>query len=222
MIAEKRQSGAIRGSSGSYDIDKTSGHWWSSVYYPLALIEERLSKDFQRNINLKQIGDDRVVLFCRSEVEKDMLLLQAVRIAGDLIADIRALGPELHWKDLKWGWAHCCLSISGLPLNLWNHASLTSIADQFYGLLEINLFTIQQKNLEKALLNVRRRLKSFYPMEVSVSYEERRLMKLTIAKVLVDERGVDSTNLQELIGEESAKSTPSKVVERMTTDATVA
>ncbi|KAK9116131.1 hypothetical protein Sjap_015078 [Stephania japonica] len=65
-----------------------------------------------------------------------------------------------------------------------------SLLEALKGLMEI----------EKRIQKGQRRLNEFLPKEITVPNKEGGPMKLTIAKVHVDKQGVDSTNLQELLG----------------------
>ncbi|KAK9097093.1 hypothetical protein Sjap_022590 [Stephania japonica] len=83
---------------------------------------------------------------------------------------------------------------------MWNKEALTTIAEKFGGLLDINFLTLRRQNLDRAVIKVRGRLKGFYPTEVFIPYPEGRMAKISIAKVRVEERGTDSIQMQELLG----------------------
>ncbi|KAK9089223.1 hypothetical protein Scep_028305 [Stephania cephalantha] len=55
-----------------------------------------------------------------------------------------------------------------------------------------------KKNLERAVIKVKRKLKGFYPKEITIPSLEGLLASISIDKLKVDERGVDSIQIKEL------------------------
>ncbi|KAK9145733.1 hypothetical protein Sjap_005636 [Stephania japonica] len=147
----------------------------SSIFCPWELIEERLTKELNRSASLKPLGEDRVVLFCTSEIERDKLLTRTVAIVGDLIDKACTWKPE-------------------------NREAFAKIAERFGGLLEINILILQRQNLERAVVKVKGRLKGFFPTEVVIPSLEGVLAKISVAKFRVEDRCVDPIQMREFFG----------------------
>ncbi|KAK9119101.1 hypothetical protein Scep_017194 [Stephania cephalantha] len=56
-------------------------------------------KELNRPVSLKPIGEDRAVLFCTSENERQFILRRAEGISGDLIEKLCPWRAELHWDE---------------------------------------------------------------------------------------------------------------------------
>ncbi|KAK9110285.1 hypothetical protein Sjap_018345 [Stephania japonica] len=172
----------------------------SSIFCPWELIEERLTKELNRSASLKPLGEDRAVLFCTSEIERDKLLTRTAVIGGDLIDKACTWKPEVHWEERRWGGANCWISLSGIPLSMWNREAFAKIAERFGGLLEINILTLQRQNLERAVVKVKGRLKGFFPTEVVIPSPEGVFAKISVAKFRVEDRCIDPIQMREFLG----------------------
>ncbi|KAK9138616.1 hypothetical protein Sjap_009210 [Stephania japonica] len=172
----------------------------SSIFCPWELIEERFKKELNLSVSLKPLGEDRAVLFCTSEIERDKLLTRTAAIGGDLIDKACTWKPEVHWEERRWGGANCWISLSGIPLSMWNREAFAKIAERFGGLLEINILTLQRQNLERAVVKVKGRLKGFFPTEVVIPSPEGVLAKISVAKFRVEDRCVDPIQMREFFG----------------------
>ncbi|KAK9142364.1 hypothetical protein Syun_011764 [Stephania yunnanensis] len=60
--------------------------------------------------------------------------------------------------------------------------------------------TRRRQNLERAVIKVKGRLRGFYPMEIMIPGSDGMVAKIFIPKFRVEERGLDSVQMKELLG----------------------
>lgn len=91
-----------------------------------------------------------------------MILEEGKTVSGMLISCIEGWKPEYHWDDLKIGCGTSCISVEGLPLNMWNQYSFELIGSYYGGLVEVAEETRDQEHFEHAFLKVKSLAENFF------------------------------------------------------------
>ncbi|KAF4378518.1 hypothetical protein F8388_022339 [Cannabis sativa] len=143
---------------------------WCTIFY-------NLSRELERKLVVSQLFDDRCIIWCKNELERDELIkMHSMRVPG-----AQSLVTFLPWSwenqkdNVKVECRGSWIGIQGLPLNLWNMKSFRKIGARCGGLLDVDKDTAEASFLSHLRLQLMGDDFGFIPETISLNHDNMNL-----------------------------------------------
>ncbi|KAF4363318.1 hypothetical protein G4B88_011715 [Cannabis sativa] len=150
---------------------------WSVIFY-------NLSRELGRKLVVNQLFDDRCIVWCKDEKERDaLILIQRLRVPGaQTVVSLSQWSWEAQKESIKVECRDSWIGIYGLPLSLWNMKTFRKIGECCGGLLDVDKESAEASLLSHVRLQLVGDENGFIPESLIMEYEdskvELRLFKL--------------------------------------------
>ncbi|KAF4374275.1 hypothetical protein F8388_016260 [Cannabis sativa] len=155
-----------------------SGLSWSCIFY-------NISRELGRKLQVSQLFDDRVIIWCNNETEVENFVEIGnwfIPGTGDTRVSFKRWSAEEQNRDIKIECRGSWIGVKGLPLNLWNMKIMRKIGDLCGGLLDIEKDTAKMNFLNHLRIKLEGDNKGFVPEFLHFEFENS-VIKLELFKL---------------------------------------
>ncbi|KAF4358419.1 hypothetical protein F8388_018283 [Cannabis sativa] len=155
-----------------------SGLSWSCIFY-------NLSRELGRKLQVSQMFDDRIIIWCQSETEVENFLEIGNWIipgTGDVKVSFKRWSAEEQNRDIKVECRDSWIGVKGLPLNLWNMKAMRKIGALCGGLIDVEKDTAEMNFLHHLRIKLEGDSKGFVPELLNLELEKS-VIKLELFKL---------------------------------------
>ncbi|KAF4352463.1 hypothetical protein F8388_012164 [Cannabis sativa] len=140
---------------------------WSVIFY-------NLSRELGRKLMVSQLFDDRCIVWCKDEKERDVLTqIQQLRVPGaQTVVSFSQWSWEAQMESIKVECKDSWIGIYGLPLSLWNMKTFRRIGECCGGLLDVDKESAEASLLSHVRLQLMGDENGFVPESLNLEHED--------------------------------------------------
>ncbi|KAF4354940.1 hypothetical protein G4B88_020947 [Cannabis sativa] len=144
---------------------------WSCIFF-------NLSMELGKKLEVSQLFDDRTIIWCKDENEKEELLkLKQKKVAGACaVVTFVNWSLEKQSKDVKIDCRGSWIGIEGLPISLWRMKTMRKIGALCGGLLDVDKETAEMNFLPHLRLKLEGHSDGFIPEILAVTIDNLHLV----------------------------------------------
>ncbi|KAF4346221.1 hypothetical protein G4B88_011782 [Cannabis sativa] len=151
---------------------------WSCIFY-------NLSRELGRKLQVSQMFDDQVIIWCEDETEMERFLRKGnwnIPGTGDTRVFFKRWSTEEQNRDIKVECRGSWIGVKGIPLNVWNMKLFRKIGALCGGLLDVEKVTAKMNFLHHVRIKLEGDSNGFVPESLKLDFEKS-VFKLELFKL---------------------------------------